>query len=113
MKIPFVRSTNAAPHQLHSHTVRSMQACLLVLAPLLIIPVNDAFPSDSTIYSFGTQPRLDGAVPKGSLTYVTVNGLGLLFGRTTTTTPQSGDGIRMSATNRTAVLWWSVIFSMA
>jgi uncharacterized repeat protein (TIGR03803 family) len=92
MKILFLRSTNASSHQLHSHTVRSTLACLLVLAFLLIIPVQNARSSDTTIYSFGTQPRLDGAVPKGSLTYVTVMGLGLLFGRTTTTT-QSGDGI--------------------
>jgi uncharacterized repeat protein (TIGR03803 family) len=32
---------------------------------------------------------LDGAVPKGSLTYVN----GLMLGRTTTTTPKSGDGV--------------------
>lgn len=47
--------------------------------------------SDSTIYSFGMKQPLDGAVPKGSLTYVN----GLLFGRTTTITcgAGSGDGV--------------------
>jgi hypothetical protein len=55
--------------------------------------VDNAHSSDSAIYSFGTEPRLDGAVPKGSLTYVNLNGFQLLFGRTTTTTPQSGDGV--------------------
>jgi len=37
--------------------------------------------SNSAIYSFGAAEPVDGAVPKGSLTYVN----GLLFGRTTTT----------------------------
>jgi len=47
--------------------------------------------SDSTIYSFGMKQPLDGAVPKGSLTYVN----GLVFGRTTTITcgAGSGDGV--------------------
>jgi len=42
--------------------------------------------SNSTIYSFGTKQPLDGAVPKGSLTYVN----GLMFGRTTTVTAGCG-----------------------
>jgi uncharacterized repeat protein (TIGR03803 family) len=46
------------------------------------IPRGIAASSSSTIYSFGTITP-DGAVPKGSLTYVNVNGL--LFGRTTKT----------------------------
>ena len=41
--------------------------------------------SSSTIYSFGTTQPIDGGVPKGSLTYVNVNGNCFLFGRTTTT----------------------------
>ena len=45
-----------------------------------VIPRDVAASSNSTIYSFGTITP-DGAVPKGSLTYVN----GLLFGRTTTT----------------------------
>ena len=45
-----------------------------------VIPRDVAASSNSTIYSFGTVTP-DGAVPKGSLTYVN----GLLFGRTTTT----------------------------
>jgi uncharacterized repeat protein (TIGR03803 family) len=56
--------------------------------------------SNSAIYSFGTTQPVDGAVPKGSLTYVN----GLIFGRTTTVTPgctqgreygraQGGDGV--------------------
>jgi len=44
------------------------------------IPSGDAASPGSTIYSFGTITP-DGAVPKGSLTYVN----GFLFGRTTTT----------------------------
>ena len=47
---------------------------------LAVIPRDVAASSNSTIYSFGTITP-DGAVPKGSLTYVN----GLLFGRTTTT----------------------------
>ena len=89
MRIPLVRSNNACRHSLRSHAVRSTVACILTLTPLLVLPLENARSSDSGIYSFGTRPRLDGAVPKGSLTYVN----GLMFGRTTTTTPKSGDGV--------------------
>jgi hypothetical protein len=47
---------------------------------IVAVPRGVAASSISTIYSFGTITP-DGAVPKGSLTYVN----GLLFGRTTTT----------------------------
>ena len=48
-------------------------------------PRHVAASSSSTIYSFGTTQPIDGGVPKGSLTYVNVNGNGFLFGRTTIT----------------------------
>jgi uncharacterized repeat protein (TIGR03803 family) len=51
-------------------------------------PRDVAASSNSTIYSFGTTDG-DGTVPKGSLTYVN----GLLFGRTTMTTPSGGYGV--------------------
>ena len=51
-------------------------------------PRDVAASSNSTIYSFGTTDG-DGAVPKGSLTYVN----GLLFGRATMTTPSGGYGV--------------------
>src|SRR5262245_44540253 len=92
MKTSFFRSAIGFSHQLQSRTVRSTPACLL-LAIILVIPLQNVRSSDTTIYSFGTEPRLDGAVPKGSLTPVNVNNTTLLFGRTTTTTPQSGDGV--------------------
>ena len=41
-------------------------------------PRHVAASSSSTIYSFGTTQPIDGGVPKGSLTYVNVNGF--LFG---------------------------------
>jgi uncharacterized repeat protein (TIGR03803 family) len=53
------------------------------------IPRDVAASSSSTIYSFGTTMPVDGADPKGSLTYVN----GLLFGRTTEITPGSGYGV--------------------
>jgi len=54
---------------------------------LLVAPAGHvAASSNSTIYSFGTKQPLDGAVPKGSLTYVN----GLMFGRTTTVTAGCG-----------------------
>jgi hypothetical protein len=59
------------------HLVVFALALAFVMA---VIPRGDAASSVSTIYSFGTITP-DGAVPKGSLTYVN----GLLFGRTTTT----------------------------
>ena len=93
MKTSSLRSIVGFSRQLQSHTVRSTPACLLLLAFLLVIPLQNVHSSDTTIYSFGTEPRLDGAVPKGSLTPVSVNNTTLLFGRTTTTTPQSGDGV--------------------
>src|SRR5213593_3217385 len=56
--------------------------CALVLGLVMAgVPRGVAASPSSTIYSFGTTQPLDGAVPKGSLTYVN----GLLFGRTTTT----------------------------
>lgn len=72
--------------------MRSRTAAILLVAPLLVAPFQDAHSSSTTVYSFGSQPRLDGAVPKGSLTYVNVNGNDYFFGRTTTTT-ESGDGV--------------------
>src|SRR5205814_1169484 len=76
--------------------------------------------STSTIYSFGTTQPLDGAVPKGSLTYVN----GLMFGRTTTITPGcsetrdlpralSGDGVifHFDPTNVTATYTIDHVFT--
>jgi uncharacterized repeat protein (TIGR03803 family) len=72
---------------------RSVTAAILfsAIALLLAVPFGNAYASssNSAIYSFGAKQPLDGAVPKGSLTYVN----GLLFGRTTTVTPGSGDGV--------------------
>jgi uncharacterized repeat protein (TIGR03803 family) len=51
---------------------------------MVAVPCGVAASPVITIYSFGTITP-DGAVPNGSLTYVNVNGNGLLFGRTTTT----------------------------
>ena len=58
---------------------------LVVMFAFAVVLVLQAIPralegSNSTIYSFGTTTPVDGAVPKGSLTYVN----GLIFGRTTT-----------------------------
>jgi uncharacterized repeat protein (TIGR03803 family) len=53
---------------------------------LLVAPAGHVAASNSTIYSFGTKQPLDGAVPKGSLTYVN----GLMFGRTTIVTAGCG-----------------------
>jgi uncharacterized repeat protein (TIGR03803 family) len=57
-------------------------AFALVLGLVMaVVPHGVAAPPVSTIYSFGATDPIDGAVPKGSLTFVN----GLLFGRTTTT----------------------------
>ena len=88
---------------------------------LLIAPAGYvAASSNSTIYSFGTKQPLDGAVPKGSLTYVN----GLMFGRTTTVTPGctetrdlgralSGDGVifHFDPTNVTATYTIDHVFT--
>jgi uncharacterized repeat protein (TIGR03803 family) len=67
------------------HVVGFAFALGLVMAA---IPRDVAASSTSTIYSFGTIDP-DGAVPKGSLTYLN----GLLFGRTTTVTSGHGKGV--------------------
>jgi uncharacterized repeat protein (TIGR03803 family) len=69
-------------------------AFALAVGLFLAIPAGEAHSRGSSsagaaIYSFGTQKPVDGAVPKGSLT----DANGLLFGRTTTLTPGSGDGV--------------------
>ena len=75
-------------------------ALLLTLAPAAraddVVPDATLGGMETVLYSFGVGPTgtvctstLDGADPKGSLTYV--SGTGLLFGRTSTTT-SSGDG---------------------
>ena len=97
MKIPLVRSANSVwqqprPRITNRRTVRSTAAFVFLPALLLAAPLGNVYAgSDSTIYSFGMKQPLDGAVPKGSLTYVN----GLLFGRTTTITcgAGSGDGV--------------------
>jgi len=65
---------------------RDVVAFALAMGLLLAPAGHVAASSNSTIYSFGTKQPLDGAVPKGSLTYVN----GLMFGRTTTVTPGCG-----------------------
>lgn len=68
---------------------------LAVMLTFAFAPILQAIPrnmggSSSTIYSFGSTTPVDGAVPKGSLTYVN----GLLFGRTTTVpSREHGDGV--------------------
>ena len=75
-------------------------ALLLTLAPAAragdVVPDATLGGMETVLYSFGVGPTgsvctkaVDGADPKGSLTYV--SGTGLLFGRTSTTT-SSGDG---------------------
>jgi len=75
-----------------SRKIKHLVAFALALGVVMAtIPHVVAASSNSTIYSFGTTDG-DGAVPKGSLTYV--NGMnGLLFGRTTMTTPSGGYGV--------------------
>ena len=64
--------------------VRHVVVFALALGVIIaVIPRGIAASSTSTIYSFGTTQPIDGGVPKGSLTYVSANGL--LFGRTTIT----------------------------
>ena len=90
---------------------RDVVAFALAMGLLLGPAGHIAASSNSTIYSFGAKQPLDGAVPKGSLTYVN----GLMFGRTTTVTPGctetrdlgralSGDGVifHFDPTNVTA-----------
>jgi uncharacterized repeat protein (TIGR03803 family) len=62
---------------------RDVVTLALGMGLLLVLVGHVSASSNSTIYSFGTTQPLDGAVPKGSLTYVN----GLMFGRTTTVTP--------------------------
>jgi hypothetical protein len=68
----------------------SSGTAIFVIALLLAMPLRNACStaSNSAIYSFGTTQPVDGAVPKGSLTYAN----GLLFGRTTTVTSGCVDG---------------------
>ena len=66
---------------------RDVVAFALGIGVLLVLVGHVSASSNSTIYSFGTTQPLDGAVPKGSLTYVN----GLMFGRTTTITPGCGE----------------------
>jgi uncharacterized repeat protein (TIGR03803 family) len=69
-----------------SGTMKHLVAFAFALGlPVAAIPRDAAAASNSTTYSFGTTDG-DGAVPKGSLTYVN----GLLFGRTTMTTASYG-----------------------
>jgi uncharacterized repeat protein (TIGR03803 family) len=89
MRNPLPRLINISrrqpqPRALNGRKVTSGGAAIFVIALLLAMPVRDAYSSasNSAIYSFGTTQPVDGAVPKGSLTYVN----GLLFGRTTTVT---------------------------
>ena len=55
---------------------RDVVAFALAMGLLLVLVGHVSASSNSTIYSFGTTQPLDGAVPKGSLTYVN----GLMFG---------------------------------
>jgi uncharacterized repeat protein (TIGR03803 family) len=72
-----------------SRKIKHLVAFALALGVVMAtIPGVVAASSNSTMYSFGTIDG-DGAVPKGSLTYVN----GLLFGRTTMTTPSGGYGV--------------------
>ena len=85
MRISLVTSiATAKQHQrtVNNRIARRIVALLCAVALLLPLPTAYAGASNSAIYSFGTKQPLDGAVPKGSLTYVN----GLLFGRTTTVT---------------------------
>jgi uncharacterized repeat protein (TIGR03803 family) len=65
---------------------RDIIALALAMGLLVAAAGRVAASSNSTIYSFGPKQPLDGAVPKGSLTYVN----GLMFGRTTTVTAGCG-----------------------
>jgi len=72
-----------------SRKIKHVVALTFVLGlGMAATPRDVAASSNSTIYSFGTTDG-DGAVPKRSLTYVN----GLLFGRTTMTTPSGGYGV--------------------
>ncbi|MGA7275215.1 MAG: hypothetical protein WBX14_10255 [Candidatus Udaeobacter sp.] len=99
---------------------RDIVAFALGTGLLLVLVDHVSASSNSTIYSFGTTQPLDGAVPKGSLTYVN----GLMFGRTTTITPGcaetrelpralSGDGVifHFDPTNVTATYTIDHVFT--
>jgi hypothetical protein len=83
MKLPHVRAVDESEreHRRISLTARRNVARVLLIALVLAMPVENACSSssNSAIYSFGATQPLDGAVPKGSLTYVNA----LLFCRTT------------------------------
>jgi hypothetical protein len=85
MKLPHIRAVDESEqeHLRISLTARRAVACVFLIALILAMPVENACSSssNSAIYSFGATQPLDGAVPKGSLTYVNE----LLFGRITTT----------------------------
>ena len=96
-------------------------ALLLTLAPAAragdVVPDATLGGMETVLYSFGVGPTgsvctkaVDGADPKGSLTYVA--GTGLLFGRTSTTT-SSGDGTDLSDRSRTAPATQSISSSPA
>jgi hypothetical protein len=68
---------------------------------IVAVPRGVAASSISTIYSFGTITP-DGAVPKGSLTYVN----GLLFGRTTTTYKAAHDELHMVRSSTLTLTTW-------
>ncbi len=100
--------------------MRDVVAFALAMGLLLVLVGHVSASSNSTIYSFGTTQPLDGAVPKGSLTYVN----GLMFGRTTTITPGcsetrdlpralSGDGVifHFDPTNVTATYTIDHVFT--
>lgn len=89
MRTSLVRFLNRSGRQpqspaLQRRKVTNSGSLMFVIALLLAMPLEKAYSgaSNSTIYSFGATQPVDGAVPKGSLTYIN----GLLFGRTTTVT---------------------------
>ena len=87
MKISLIKSMETVKQQrcsVSSQIRTRIVAFLPLVALLMAMPLQNAYSaaSNSAIYSFGTKQPVDGAVPKGSLTYVN----GLLFGRTTTVT---------------------------
>ena len=102
MEIPLISSGNnvwqrSQLHRINRRKATSTVAFVFILA-LLATPLKRAYSDssyNSSIYSFGTTMPTDGAVPKGSLTYVSATGF--LFGRTTTVTStvhhQHGRGV--------------------
>src|SRR6478672_9997508 len=102
MEIPLISSGNnvwqrSQLHRINRRKATSTVAFVFILA-LLATPLKRAYSDssyNSSIYSFGMTMPTDGAVPKGSLTYVSATGF--LFGRTTTVTStvhhQHGRGV--------------------